>query len=197
MADDTATLGGAEHVSAAAGQRGAPSSAVTEEEAYRVFAASLPDTTLFVFGPDLRYRMVAGAGISRFRWRREDIVGRRPSELLPGGDGADLEDEMRRVLRGDIRRYEHRGIHDPGVHWSSTLTPIRDADGAVAAGMVISREVSSAGEAERARRQAEERFAVALAAAPVFVFAQDEELRYTWANKTFAHGSSEEVLGLT
>src|SRR2546423_15186512 len=103
MADDTATLGGAEHVSAAAGQRGAPSSAVTEEEAYRVFAASLPDTTLFVFGPDLRYRMVAGAGISRFRWRREDIVGPPPSEPPPGGDGADLEGESRPARPGDIR----------------------------------------------------------------------------------------------
>ena len=31
----------------------------------------------------------------------------------------------------------------------------------------------------------------------MFVFAQDEALRYTWANKTFAHGSSDEILGLT
>ncbi|MEA2588896.1 MAG: hypothetical protein QOH66_1823, partial [Actinomycetota bacterium] len=57
--------------------RADPAPTATEEDVYRAFADALPDTALMVFGKDLRYQVVAGAGITRFGWRRQDIVGRR------------------------------------------------------------------------------------------------------------------------
>jgi PAS domain S-box-containing protein len=170
---------------------------VTEEEVYRAFADALPDTALMVFGKDLRYQVVAGAGITRFGWKRQDIVGRHPSDVLPAAEATADEAEMRRVLAGEVRQFERGGVHAPGTVWSCTMTPLRTPEGSVVGGMNIAREVSGARENERARRQAEQRCAVALAAAPVFVFAQDRELRFTWANKTGINQSPELLVGLS
>jgi len=162
-----------------------------------LFADALPDTALMVFGRDLRYQVVAGAGITRFGWRRQDILGRRPSEILPAGQAGILEAEMQRVLAGEARQFDARGVHDPGAVWSNTLTPLVTPDGTVVGGMIISREISGIRENERVHRQTEERFAVALAAAPVFAFAQDDQLRFTWAHKTSINPSTEVILGRT
>lgn len=150
-----------------------------------------------VFGRDLRYQVVAGAGITRFGWNRRDIVGHRPTEILPAPVAEALEADMRRVLAGEVRQFEAAGVRDPATVWSNTMTPLRAPDGKVVGGMIISREVSEVLETQRARRQAEQRFSVALAAAPVFVFAQDTDLRYSWANKTTINPSPDLIIGRT
>jgi PAS domain S-box-containing protein len=175
----------------------AESAPTTEEEVFRAFADALPDTALMVFGKDLRYQVVAGAGITRFGWRRQDIVGRRPSDVLPPAESTLVEAEMRRVLAGEVRQFERGGVHDPGTVWSCTMTPLVTPEGSVVGGMIIAREVSEVRETERARRQAEQRCAVALAAAPVFVFTQDRQLRFTWANKTVINASPDLLVGRT
>jgi PAS domain S-box-containing protein len=169
----------------------------TEEDVYRAFADALPDTALMVFGKDLRYQVVAGAGITRFGWRRQDIVGRRPGDVLPPAEASVVEAEMRWVLSGEVRQFERGGVHDPGSVWSCTMTPLVTPEGSVVGGMIIAREVSGVRETERAWRQAEQRCAVALAAAPVFVFTQDRQLRFTWANKTVINASPELLVGRT
>ena len=168
-----------------------------EETAYRAFADALPDTALMVFGKDLRYQVVAGAGVTRFGWRRQDIVGRRPRDVLPLAEATALEEAMQRVLSGEVRRFERGGVHDPASVWSITMTPLVTPEGSAVGGMIVAREVSEARETERARRQAEQRCAVALAAAPVFVFTQDRALRYTWANRTLIGHSPELLAGRT
>jgi len=114
----------------------------TADEVFRAFADALPDTALMVFGRDLRYQLVAGAGITRFGWRRQDIVGRRPSDFLPPEDATVVEAEMLRVLAGEVRQFERGGVHDPETVWSSTMTPLVTPAGGVVGGMIISREVS-------------------------------------------------------
>lgn len=169
----------------------------TEDEVFRAFADGLPDTALLVFGRDLRYQMVAGGGVTRFGWRRGDIIGSRPSELLPEPQAAMVEAEMLRVLSGEVSRSEHPGVKAPGFLWSATMTPLVGPAGSVVGGMVIAREVSEVRETERARLQTEQRFMTALAAAPVFVFAQDRQLRFTWANKTVVNPSPDLIIGRT
>jgi PAS domain S-box-containing protein len=184
------------------GSRGVPTPRsplpqLSDEALYHALIDSLPDITLFVFGPDLRYRVVAGGGHRRSGWRSDDIVGRRPSDILPDPDGLELESHMRAALHGETRTHEHAGVRDSMAYWSSTLAPIRDESGQIVGGMVLSRNIAGMREAERLRRVSEQRFDVALAAAPVLVFAQDAELRFTWANKTWVTESPELLYGKT
>ena len=50
---------------------------------------------------------------------------------------------------------------------------------------------------EEALRQSEERFRVALKNAPVVVFNQDRELRYTWINSPVLAWAKQDCLGQT
>jgi len=47
---------------------------------------------------------------------------------------------------------------------------------------VVARDITSQKQADEALRLSEERFRVALKNAPVVVFSQDVQLRYTWIN---------------
>ncbi|HLO88323.1 MAG TPA: response regulator [Nostocaceae cyanobacterium] len=49
--------------------------------------------------------------------------------------------------------------------------------------------------AEEALRQSEERFRVALKNSPIFVYSQDQELRYTWVYNPFSGLTPEQMLG--
>ena len=74
----------------------------------------------------------------------------------------------------------HRDGHRIDV--SVTVSPVKDKAGTVVGVSVIARDITERKRAEMALRQSEERFRVALTNAPVAVFNQDRELRYTWIN---------------
>ncbi|HWC34001.1 MAG TPA: PAS domain-containing protein [Mycobacteriales bacterium] len=167
------------------------------EALFRALVAASPDLTVFVFGSDLRYISAGGSAFERLGWRLTEVVGHRPTDLLDDGSGELLEEQMRAALAGETRVFEHPGIRNGAGFWRSTVSPVRDQDGAVVAGMVVSRDVGPVLAAERGRRESEERFAVALEAAPVTVFAQDRDLRFTWANKTVLNPSVAFILGKT
>jgi PAS domain S-box-containing protein len=177
---------------------------LTEDDYYRLLAASLPDVVVLLFGPDLRFRLVAGAGVTRFGWDRQRLLGRLPSEALDSAVAATLGREMARALAGETPSFLYRRA-DPDSLWTITVSPVAPEGGDAApgapappvAGMIVAREVSSLRDTELARRQAEERFAVALDAAPVFVFAQDADLRFTWMNKTTLAPHPDDIVGRT
>ncbi|HVS68727.1 MAG TPA: SpoIIE family protein phosphatase [Mycobacteriales bacterium] len=138
--------------------------AVDHDALFRTLVTSAPDLTVFVFGSDLRHSMVGGLAVERLGWRLDDIVGRRPSDLLADGTGAELEEHMRAALEGETRVFDHAGLRDTTGFWRSTVVPVRDAHGSVVAGMIISRDVAPVLAAERRRQVADERFTDALEA---------------------------------
>jgi PAS domain S-box-containing protein len=164
---------------------------------YEAFVNASPDTTAFVFGPDLTFILARGAAFERLGWRLEDVLGRRPTDLLSDEGGPLLEEQMRAALEGQTRVHEHVGVRDDSAFWRSTIVPVRDDAGTVVAGLIVSRDIAAARAAEQGRRASEERFAVALEAAPVTVFAQDRELRFIWANKTQLNPNVDSILGKT
>src|SRR4051794_23242072 len=116
---------------------------------YRGLLHASSDPTVFVFGSDLRYILAGGVAFERLGWRLEDIVGRRPSDLLSDGSGTLLEEQMRAALAGESRVYDHVGIRDADAFWRSTIAPVRDDAGTVVAGLILSRDVAPVRAAER------------------------------------------------
>src|SRR6516164_6754002 len=61
-----------------------------------------------------------------------------------------------------------------------TISPVKIKAGKVAGSPVVARQITSHKQAEAALRLSEERLRVALKHAPIVVFTQDLQLRYTW-----------------
>ncbi len=126
-----------------------------EQELYRAVLDSLPDVTVYVFGPDLRYTLVAGGAFSKTGWTREQLEGHRPSELV-GDAGHEIEALMRAALQGEIRRRESPGLRRDDIIWDNTVAPLYDAEGSVIGGIVVSRDVGAIRLAEAQQRSMEE-----------------------------------------
>jgi PAS domain S-box-containing protein len=145
------------------------SSGIDSDALYRALIQSSPDITVFVFGSDLRHIHAGGLAFERLGWRMEDIVGRRPSELLADGSGAELEEHMRAALAGESNIFDHSGLRDSSSYWRSAVVPVRDEAGEIIAGMIVARDVAPVIDAERSRRESEERSAVALELGPLML----------------------------
>ena len=65
---------------------------------------------------------------------------------------------------------------------SVTISPVKDKAGKIVGASAIARDITKRKQAEAALRLSEERFRVALKGAPIVVFTQDLQLRYTWIN---------------
>src|SRR3954447_16608007 len=128
---------------------------VNGDALYRALLAASSDMTVFVFGLDLRYIMAGGVAFERLGWRLEDIVGRRPTDLLSDGSAPLLEEQMRAALARASRVYDHVGIRATDGLLHSTIAPVRDDAGTVVAGLILSRDVAPVRAAERGRRESE------------------------------------------
>jgi PAS domain S-box-containing protein len=107
---------------------------------------------------------------------------------------------MKALRRGEhFDHYEVSQLHKDGhpIETSVTISPVKGKGGAVVGASVIARDITRQKRAEEALRQNEERFRVALKSAPVVVFNQDRELRYTWINSPVLAWAEREWLGRT
>ncbi len=77
----------------------------------------------------------------------------------------------------------------------SRAIPVRDAQGNVLRWFGTNTDVTDLLETERALQQTTERLNVALKSAPISLFNQDRELRYTWIYNPSHNYSGDEVLG--
>jgi PAS domain S-box-containing protein len=107
---------------------------------------------------------------------------------------------MERLRRGEsIERYETTRVRKDGhrIMVSMTVSPVKNSGGAVVGMAAISRDITEQRRAQTALRVSEERFRVALKNAPIVVFNQDRELRYTWINSPVLAWAAQDWVGRT
>jgi PAS domain S-box-containing protein len=107
---------------------------------------------------------------------------------------------MKGLRRGKhIGHYETTRVHKDGhrIDVSVTVSPVKNKAGTVIGASAIARDITDRKRVEMALRQSEERFRVALTNAPVVVFNQDCELRYTWINSPVLAWANQDYLGRT
>jgi PAS domain S-box-containing protein len=141
------------------------------------------------------------AGAERlYGYKAEEVVGRSLSLLGSPGGTDELTGMMKALRRGEhFEHHEISQLHKDGhpIETSVTISPVKGKGGAVVGASVIARDITRQKRAEGALRDSEERFRVALKCAPVVVFNQDLELRYTWINSPVLSWAEHDWLGRT
>jgi PAS domain-containing protein len=128
------------------------------------------------------------------------MVGRPLSLQGPPGQTDKMARVMKALRHGEhFEHYEISQLHKDGhpIETSVTISPVKGKGGAVVGASVIARDITTQKRAEEALRQSEERFRVALDCAPVVVFNQDLELRYTWINSPILAWAEHDWMGRT
>ena len=120
-----------------------------------------------------------------YGYKAEEVLGHSIAILQPPGKHDELPGIMKRLRRGQrIESYETTRVHKDGhlIDISVTISPVKDEAGKVVGASAVARDITKRKQKEVALRLSEERFRVALKGAPVVVFTQDLQLRYTWIN---------------
>ena len=135
-----------------------------------------------------------------YGYEAKEILGRSISVLIPSNRPDELPAIMDRLSRGErIRNYETTRVHKDGhlIDVSVTISPAINKVGMVVGASAVARDITQRKQAEEALRLSEERFRVALKDAPVVVFTQDLQLRYTWINSPVLAWARQDYIGHT
>jgi PAS domain S-box-containing protein len=135
-----------------------------------------------------------------YGYNAEEILGQSISALAPPGKPDELPAIMKQLRRGQrIESYETTRVHKDGhlIDVSVNISPVKDKAGKVVGASAIARDITKRKRAEAALRLSEERFRIALKGAPVVVFTQDLQLRYTWINSPVLAWNRQDYIGKT
>jgi PAS domain S-box-containing protein len=135
-----------------------------------------------------------------YGYQAEEVLGHSIAILVPPGKPNELPGIMKQLRSGQrIESYETTRVHKDGhfIDVSVTISPVKDKAGKVVGASVVARDITKHKQAEAALRLSEERFRVALKGAPVVVFTQDLQLRYTWINSPVLAWERQDYVGKT
>jgi PAS domain S-box-containing protein len=129
--------------------------AVASEQArarYEALCDQLPDVSILVFDRELRYTMLGGSAMQAQGWRREEIEGHLIAEVVGADRFGEVLPHCEAALRGESSTHDWQSVRDPSRWYRATYGPMLDGRGAIAAGMIVVRDVTAS---ERLRREAE------------------------------------------
>lgn len=125
------------------------------EELYRTLARNLPGGVVLLFDHDLRYTIADGAGLAPINMSSEQLVGRTVDELFEAPLSDVLARNYRAALRGETMQFEVPVLQATFlVH----VTPLRDADDNIFAGMALALDITERKRAEQEIHEKEEQY---------------------------------------
>jgi diguanylate cyclase (GGDEF)-like protein/PAS domain S-box-containing protein len=122
----------------------------TSEQLYRTIAHNFPNGTIFLFDRDLRYLVADGQGLAHLHLCREALEGHRLSEVLSTEIYTSTEPLYQTALAGNERVEE---VQYQDQTYLSRSVPIRNEEGEVILGMIVSQNITEQKQAELALQQ--------------------------------------------
>ena len=171
------------------------------ERKFRALLESAPDPMVIVNGV---------GDIVAVNEQTERLFGYSRSELLGKAVESLVPERSREKHVGNRARYsncpqtrpmgmglELRGRRKDGSEFpiEISLAPMQSDEGTLISSTI--RDITERKRAEQTLRESEERFRVALKGAPIYVFNQDRELRYTWIDAPGLAWAEKDYLGRT
>jgi len=174
-------------------RRRAPLPHAADLHTYQMVTNSIADM-VSVVGEDEVYRLVNDAWCRETGLKREDVIGRSVTEVLPGS----ITPERRRALSDCLDHQRPGVLRDvftrPGGtlrYLETTYAPFAEPVQGVRCAALVTRDVTAEETAAQATQTAHARMLALLDAFPGFMAACDEQHRYTYVNERLAR-----VLGL-
>ncbi len=133
------------------------------ENLYRTLAHNIPDSAVALFDKDLRFLLVDGKAVGVAGPPRELVEGRTIWEAFPQEVCQLIEPIYRSTLAGNETTLE---TPFGDRLFESQYVPIRDDDGNIFAGMVMSLDITERKRVEEALHTSEEKFSVIFKKAP-------------------------------
>ena len=133
----------------------------------RALVENLPGGAAFVVNQKLQCEMVGGEALAAFGLKREDFLGRYLSDVGPGEPAEEQVRSLREVLAGESFSREHEAY---GRVFASRGVPLRDANGAVSAALIVFFDITELRRAEELSRKNEARLSAALDVAQLGAF---------------------------
>jgi PAS domain S-box-containing protein len=141
------------------------------ETRYHLLVQNVPNGEVYLFDHDMRYQVVGGAGLASLGLTPEMLEGRAIWDIIDPETCALIEPYYRAALAGETNTFE---IEYQEQLYEVHALPVRDAQGAVVAGMVTTQNITERRRAELALRQSEERLQQMAQHMPVLLDAFDE-----------------------
>ena len=142
-----------------------------------------PHGLLALYDHDLRYTLMAGAGLKAVRMSPEDFVGRRLRDVFPPEVYERDEPALLAALAGETTTV----VVPFGDRWFRVTTlPVRDPEGRVQAGMVVSEDVTELERTKAAHLEARTMLELATQAGRLAVWHVDLRTgRATWNDRMY------------
>ncbi|MFQ3535105.1 MAG: GAF domain-containing protein [Aggregatilineales bacterium] len=121
------------------------------EEIYRAFASNFPNGAIILYDHDLRYKLVDGLGLAEAGLSKEDLEGKTIYEAWPPEIVQAIEPQYISALVGETTVTEVP--FDNKIYQQFTL-PVRDSEGQIIAGMVMTQNVTAIRQAQQEVQQA-------------------------------------------
>ncbi len=114
--------------------------ALRESEAiYRLFAQNMPDSSVSMFDTHMRHTLTEGPFLKTFGPIYKELLGKTPQEALPKALADSIMPVYQRALNGESFNYER--ITDTYAY-EAFVTPVRDEDGTIIGGMILSHDIT-------------------------------------------------------
>ncbi len=124
------------------------------QELYRTLVDNFPNGAVFLFDCDLRYILAGGSELARLVLDSASVEGKNVVEFWPAEARDRIAQLHRAAIAGEVTGEENAwGGH---IYFMQTL-PVRNHQGEIFAGMLVSQNISEYKRAEEALRQSEER----------------------------------------
>ncbi len=144
------------------------------EHLYRALARNFPNGSIFLFDHDLRYLVADGQGLAANGFSREKVEGRTFAEVMPAAEAVLLEPFYHATLAGETQAREI--LFGERLYLTQFL-PLKDEEGRVYAGLIVTQDISGRKRHEEALRAARDEAERANLAKSQFLSRMSHELR--------------------
>jgi hypothetical protein len=115
---------------------------------YETLARNFPNGAVLLFDRNLRHTIADGVGLAALGVTKETLEGRTLFDAFPEALARVLAPAYLGALDGRAGNFEL--VHDERVH-SLQVIPVRDASGAIFAGMVVAQDITARKQVDRER----------------------------------------------
>lgn len=137
--------------------------------------------------PDGRVTVWNPAAERLFGYRRDEILGRSISVLMPVGPAGETDEEAIQTAKEAVEHRETVRVRKDGalISVSLSVSPIRDAAGRTAGVATIARDLTNRLSPEQVLRESERRFRAMANAVPVMLWSGTPEMPRDWFNEAW------------